>query len=37
MKNQELAFVELLHENFKKNAVILDEVIKINNLLYMIL
>ena len=32
MKNKELAFVELLHENFKNNAVILDEVIKINNL-----
>ncbi|EER21021.1 MULTISPECIES: DUF5460 family protein [spotted fever group] len=32
IKNKELAFVELLHENFKNNAVILDEVIKINNL-----
>ncbi|AAL03714.1 DUF5460 family protein [Rickettsia conorii] len=32
MKNKELAFVELLYENFKKNAVIFDEVIKINNL-----
>ncbi|WP_121543629.1 DUF5460 family protein [Candidatus Rickettsia colombianensi] len=32
MKNKELAFVELLHENFKNNAVILNEVIKINNL-----
>ncbi|AEK75148.1 hypothetical protein RHHCN13_05970 [Rickettsia conorii subsp. heilongjiangensis] len=32
MKNKELQFVELLHENFKKNAVIFDEVIKINNL-----
>ncbi|KJW02223.1 hypothetical protein REIP_0227 [Rickettsia endosymbiont of Ixodes pacificus] len=32
MKNKELAFVELLHENFKNNAVILDEIIKINNL-----
>ncbi|HJD54136.1 MAG TPA: DUF5460 family protein [Rickettsia endosymbiont of Proechinophthirus fluctus] len=32
MKNKELAFVELLYENFKQNAVIFDEVIKINNL-----
>ncbi|AFC70270.1 hypothetical protein A3305_01615 [Rickettsia amblyommatis] len=32
MQNKELAFVELLHKNFKNNAVILDEVIKINNL-----
>ena len=32
MKHKELAFVKLLHENFKNNAVILDEVIKINNL-----
>ncbi|MCX4080138.1 DUF5460 family protein [Rickettsia rhipicephali] len=32
MKNKELAFIELLHENFKNNAVILDEIIKINNL-----
>ncbi|AFC73501.1 DUF5460 family protein [Rickettsia montanensis] len=32
MKNKELAFIELIHANFKNNAVILDEVIKINNL-----
>ena len=35
MQNKELAFIELLHKNFKNNAVILDEIIKL--IIYMIL